>query len=218
MTDRADRWLDAYVEAILSGRRKHAREVVNGAREAGLDIRRLYLEVFQPALREVGRLWQENRITVADEHLATAITQALMAQLYGELFQGAEAARNTLIAACVDMERHEVGLRMVCDLLELAGWDTTYLGATVPVPSLIRMIETRRPDALALSVSLGPHVPRLKWTIAAIRERLGDSAPLVIAGGRPFLENPALADTVGADLVALDAAEAVDRLEERFKS
>lgn len=208
--------LDAYLEAVVAGSRARATGVIGDARAAGLDIRGVYMEIFQPALREVGRLWQESRITVADEHLATAITQSLMAQLYAELFEAAEAPERTLIAACVDVERHEVGLRMVCDLLEMAGWDTTYLGSTVPATALVDMVEERRPDAVALSVSLDPHLSNLKRTVAGIRSRLGASAPVIMVGGRPFLADPTRGGDVGADIVAMDAAEAVARLQEHF--
>ena len=77
-----------FLEAVLAGSRRTAFGVVDRALEAGLELRGLYLDVFQPALRDVGRLWQENRITVADEHLATAITQAAMGRLYERLIGG----------------------------------------------------------------------------------------------------------------------------------
>jgi MerR family transcriptional regulator, light-induced transcriptional regulator len=213
----AESFTEAYVEAVLAGSRQRARAVVDEARAEGVDIRDLYLHIFQPALREVGRLWQENRITVADEHLATAITQALMAQLYGDIFTGARAPQRTLIAACVDSERHEVGLRMVCDLLELEGWDTTFLGSSVPAASLAEMVRERRPDAVALSASLSPHLTRLERTITTLRETLGEATPAIMVGGRPFLHEPSLAASIGADIVALDAAEAVQRLKEYFE-
>jgi MerR family transcriptional regulator, light-induced transcriptional regulator len=205
-----------YLEAVLAGSRQRARAVVDEARADGVDIRALYLHIFQPALREVGRLWQENRITVAEEHLATAITEALMSQLYAETLSSAAGRRRKLIAACVDSERHEVGLRMVCDLLEMQGWDPTFLGASVPSDSLAAMVRDRRPDVVALSVSLATHVPRLARTIAELRETLGPETPAIVVGGRPFLDQPALAARVGADIVATDADEAVTRLTEYF--
>jgi MerR family transcriptional regulator, light-induced transcriptional regulator len=208
-----------FLDAILAGSRDRAREVVDRAgREAGMDVRSLYLEVFQPALRQIGALWQENRISVADEHLATAITQSVMAGLYAGAFPAAPGAGRTMLAACVGSERHEVGLRMICDLLELEGWDTSYLGATVPLPSLVEMAVERRPDVVALSAALLPHVARLEQAVEALRERMADEAPLVMVGGRPFIDDPALAARIGADLTAADAAEAVARLQERFGS
>lgn len=204
-----------YLEAVLAGDRRRAFAVLDRARGAGLGHREMYLEVFQPALREVGRLWQENRISVADEHLATAITQAAMARLYDDLFTVSRRRGPLLIAACADSERHELGLRMICDLLELEGWDTVFLGATTPIDSLVEMVEARRPAVVALSASIAPHLGRVGEAIRALRERLGDRAPLIAVGGRPFIEDPELAGRVGADLTALDAVEAVKLLQER---
>lgn len=210
--DAANRFLDA----IVAGNRRRAFEVADQAQSAGMDIRGLYLQVFQPALREIGRLWQQNRITVADEHLATAITQAAMARLYEGLFASATGAGPLLIAACADSERHEVGLRMVCDILEMEGWDTVFLGAAVPMPELVRMVCERKPQVVALSASLGPSVRRVEAAIRAIRDGCGAEQPVIAVGGRPFSADPELARRMGADLTASDAAEAAERLKERF--
>jgi MerR family transcriptional regulator, light-induced transcriptional regulator len=205
---------DRYIHAIQRGERRAALCLIDEARADGLDIRTLYEEVLQPAQREIGRLWQENRITVAHEHLATAITQAAMASVYDELFRATPREGRTLIAACADTERHELGLRMVCDLMELEGWDTCYLGAAVPIESLVRIVRERRPRAVALSASIAPHLPRLQDAITAIRDDLGADAPLILAGGRLFSDDPSLGDLIGADITASTAGEAVRALEE----
>jgi methanogenic corrinoid protein MtbC1 len=205
-----------YLDAILAGSRREAFGVVELARQSGLGIRVLYLEVFQPAMREIGRLWQENRITVADEHLATAITQASMARLYEELFRASPEPGPLLVAACADQERHELGLRMICDVLEMEGWDTVFLGASVPVEDLVKMVRARRPQVVALSASIAPHVERVRDAIDAIRESDAGREPLIAVGGRAFMDDPALAERLGADLTARDAAEAAERLIERF--
>jgi methanogenic corrinoid protein MtbC1 len=198
-----------YLDAIREGDRRRAFQVIDEARESGVDLSTIYISVFQPALREIGRLWQQNSISVADEHLATAITQAAMARAYQSAFTWRSALGRTLIAACVDTERHEVGLRMLCDLLDLEGWHTTYLGASVPVESLVTMVQRRRPDVVALSAALTPHVPRVRTMIEEIKNALGDTRPLLIVGGRPFLDDPALATRVGADFTAQNAVDAV---------
>lgn len=204
-----------YVAALRAGNRRGAFAAVDSAAERGASLGDVYMDVFQPALREIGRLWQENEISVADEHLATAITQAAMARLFERSFEWSDEARPSILAACGDTERHEVGLRMLCDMLEARGWTADYLGASVPVESLVQMVAARRPTVVALSVALAPHVPRLRTMITALRTALGDATPLIIAGGRPLLEDPSLATHVGADLTAPNAAEAVRLLEER---
>ena len=206
-----------YVAALREGDRREAFRVIDEARLGGLDLGDLYIEVFQPAMREVGRLWQENEVTVADEHLATAITQAAMARAFEQAYSGEASGRPSLIAACADLERHEVGLRMICDLLDVRGWETTYLGATVPIDSLVTMTARKRPEVVALSVAIAPHLPRLRLMIEQIRALVPDP-PLILVGGRPFLADPALAGRLGADLTAPDARSAVELLEQRFPS
>lgn len=212
----ADEVRERYLEAILSGSRREAFGIIELAQAEGMGIRVLYLDVFQPAMREVGRMWQENRITVADEHLATAITQAAMARLYEELFRASPEPGPLLVAACAEQERHELGLRMICDVLEMEGWDTVFLGASVPVEDLVAMVRARRPQVVALSASIAPHVARVRDAIRAIREAEPQRAPLIAVGGRAFYDDPALAERLGADLTAKDAVEAAERLKERF--
>jgi methanogenic corrinoid protein MtbC1 len=212
-----DSWRALYLAALRAGDRRAALAVVDDARLAGIDLATLYLEVFQPSLREIGRLWQLNEITVADEHLATAVTQIAMARLYDDIAGRAVPNGRMLLAACAVTERHEVGLRMVCDLLELDGWDVRYLGAAVPEDSVVGMVLSHRPDALALSASIAPHLPQLRAMIRSVRVACGAAAPFIIVGGRPFLEDETLAQRLGADAVAHDAAEAVRCVRERFR-
>lgn len=207
--------LAEYLAAVRSGDRKRALDVVIAAQRNGADLAQLYMDVFQPALREIGQLWECNELSVAEEHLATAITQSIMARLYTEATLPRESGRH-LVAACAEYERHEVGLRMLCDFLDLEGWTTTFLGASVPTASLARMICERKPDVLAMSASLAPHVTQLRHTIRAVKEACGDKPPIILVGGRVFHETPELAYAIGADITARDAREAVDKLKEHF--
>jgi methanogenic corrinoid protein MtbC1 len=207
----ADAILGDYLSAISAGDPRRALAVIDGARRAEVGVRTIYLSVLQPALYEVGRRWEQGIMSVAQEHFATAVTQTVMSRLAGEAFLTAPLGERSLIAACVDAERHEVGLRMLCDLLEVEGWTTIYLGPTVPTADLVRMVRDRRPQALALSVSLPPHLLAVRAAIADVRA-LGAPQPVVMVGGRALQSDPALAARLGADFTAQDAAEAVDRL------
>lgn len=207
---------ERYLQAVLSGDRRAAFAVVDEALAGGAHLRQVYLELFQPTLRDVGRKWEANLITVADEHLATAITEAAMARLYERLFASADGHGRLLLAACADVERHEVGLRMLCDVLEMDGWDTVFLGSSVPIADLVEMVRTRKPDVVALSASIAPHLSRVRAAVEALRGELGDRTPLIAVGGRAFHDDPGLAARIGADLTANDAVDAARQLKERF--
>jgi len=208
---------DAFLDAIRRGDRRAAFRSLDEALDAGLTLHALYVDVVQPSMREIGRLWQQNELTVAEEHLATAITESAMSRAFERMFVWRDQRTPRLIAACADQERHQMGLRMLCDLLELEGWETIYLGASVPIESLTELVAAREPDAVALSATIAPHVPRVREAIHAIRSAPLERQPVIAVGGRVFLGDPSLAERVGADLTAADAEQAVLVLDARLR-
>ncbi|MBV9924253.1 MAG: cobalamin-dependent protein [Acidobacteria bacterium] len=198
-----------YIEALLAGRRHEASRLVLEAVEEGVGVRDVYLHVFQRAQREVGRLWQLNLLSVAQEHYCTAATQLVMSQLYPRIFSTERNGR-TLVATCVAGDLHEIGLRMVADFFEMEGWDTFYVGANAPAASVVQAIAERDADVLAVSATITSHVRALRELIAAVRAERETRHVKVLAGGYPFNVAPGLWREVGADASARDAAGAVE--------
>ncbi len=198
----------SYLDALLAGDRRAATGLVIEAARAGTPVPELYLGVFQPCLREVGRLWQLNRISVAQEHLFTAATQMIMSQLYPFIFDRPGNGRR-LLAACANGELHEIGVRMVADLFELDGWETTYVGASSPIAATVALAVERRPDLICVSATIAPNVAHAQALIAALRARPELERARILAGGRPFDQAPELWRRIGADGWAANAVDAV---------
>jgi len=199
----------AYLDALVAGDRRRGTELVMARIDAGMPVRDAYLHVFQPTLREIGRLWQTGRITVAHEHFATAATQATMSMLYPRIFASERSGRS-LVATCVSGELHEIGIRMVADFFEMAGWDTYYLGANAPARSIVKAVEERKAEVLAVSATITGHIGMVAELIAAVRSGLGGRPVRILVGGYPFNIAPDLWRKVGADACAPDAAAAVE--------
>jgi methanogenic corrinoid protein MtbC1 len=197
-----------YLELLLAGDRPSASALILDAADRGVSVRDIYLHVFQRTQHEVGRRWQMNELTVAEEHFCTAATQLIMSQLYPRIFATPRVGRR-LVAACVGGDLHEIGMRMVADFFEMAGWDTYYLGANTPLDGIVESVAQRRADALAISATMTYHVSRVGEVVRAVRERAGARAPRILVGGYPFRVDPALWKAIGADGFAADAAEAV---------
>lgn len=198
-----------YVKSLRDGDRRAALKIARDALTNGIDIRDLYMDVFQPAMHEIGRLWETNEITVAQEHLATAITQSVMAQLYAHVFAKPPKGR-TMVATCIGGELHELGIRMVADFFEIEGWDVYYLGANMPVEDVVTMVNERKADVLAISVTLNNHVPRARELIYSVRESPIGNNVKIFFGGQPVNRSPDIYKTVGADMTARDARSAVE--------
>jgi methanogenic corrinoid protein MtbC1 len=202
-----------FLEALTRGDRQSAFQVVDASLAAGATLRDIYLDTVQPSMRDIGQLWQDNALTVAQEHVATAIAEAAMNRLFEKTFVWRDNRSPKLLAACAEDERHQIGLRMLCDLLELEGWDTVYVGASVPVESLVELVEKARPDAIAISATIAPHIPRVRAAIEAIRRAKVSPQPVIAVGGRAFHNDPELPQRIGADITASDAGEAVRMLD-----
>jgi methanogenic corrinoid protein MtbC1 len=201
-----------YIETLLSGKRTTAFQMVLDAVELGMPIRDIYLRVFEPAQVEIGRLWQMNRLNVAQEHYCTAATQLLMAQLYPRVLAESEKNRRnlTMFAACASGDLHEIGLRMVSDFFEMDGWNSMFLGATTPTRDLVAAMLDSTPDLLALSATMPYHLSGIAEHIQAVQAEKRLSDVRILVGGRPFLSDPSLYRKLGADATAPNARAAVD--------
>jgi methanogenic corrinoid protein MtbC1 len=197
----------AYLGSLLEGRRQEASQLIRRAVEDGAGVKDVYLHVFQRTQYEIGRRWQTNRLSVAQEHYCTAATQLIMSQLYPYIFS-TEKNGLALVGSCIAGDLHEIGVRMVSDFFEMEGWDTFYLGANTPTSDLIRTLEEREADVLAVSATMTFHVRAVTGLIAAVRSRLPGIKVLV--GGYPFTVDPDLWRRIGADGSARDAQEAIE--------
>jgi methanogenic corrinoid protein MtbC1 len=206
---------EQYVAALVNADLAVARALVEDAAAHGTPVRDLYLDVLQPALYEIGRRWEDAELSVAQEHLATATTETIMARLSERLAPAASRRDATAIVACVDGELHAVGGRMVADFLAADGWDVLFLGALTPPQELAALARHRSAAVVALSAALSERLDRVRAAAEALRSL--EPAPLVIAGGQAFEGDPERALAAGADLYAAGPTEAVALLADRFR-
>ena len=197
-----------YLDALLHGNRHTASQLILDAVAGGVGVKDLYLYVFQPTQQEIGRLWQMNQISVAQEHLCTAATQMVMSRLYPYIFS-AHPLGHRLLAASVGGELHELGVRMVADFLEMDGWDTYYLGASTPTDSILRAIAENKVEVVAISATLTLHISKVADLIERIRAASSFPPVKIMVGGYPFNIAGDLWQQVGAAGFAPNAGEAV---------
>jgi methanogenic corrinoid protein MtbC1 len=171
-----------YLQEILAGKRKPALEIIMDAYHDGYSIPGLYLDVFQEALYEIGRLWERNQITVADEHMGTAITQYVMSNLYQHL-EVAETQRGKLVMTGVQGELHQVGANMVADVLESDGWDVMFLGTNIPAEGIMASLHEHKADLFGISSTMYFNIPKVIQLVEATRQEFGDSVRIMLGGG-----------------------------------
>lgn len=195
---------EAYLKAMLNGERRQASQLIHQLVDKDISIPAIYKYIFQVTQYEIGRLWHNRAISVAQEHFCTAVTQSIISGLYPSwIGTGNKGLR--MVAACVGDEMHEIGLRMVADTFEMEGWDTYYLGANVPDGSIIQAIVDHKADLIAISATMTYHIHLVRELILKIRANPSVSDVKILVGGLPFNLEPSLWEEVGADGYAEDA-------------
>jgi len=201
---------EQYLERQLRGDRRAALQFIEEALQAGVAPAQIRSAVVQAAQRQIGQLWQQDKITIAQERMATAISQLTLAHLFqNERFR--ERLNKMVLIACVPGEHHEFPARLLADTLDIAGYDVRFLGADVPLDPLLKVIERERPHVLALSVTMLFHLPALKEAVRVVRAKSKYPVPIAIGGG-VFDTAPELARDVGADIVASSTEEFISKL------
>ncbi|MFA7287519.1 MAG: cobalamin-dependent protein [Melioribacteraceae bacterium] len=202
-----------YLNYLIIGEKKAAYELILRNVNNGVSIRDIYLNIFQVTQKETGRLWQMSKISVAQEHFITAVTQLIMSQLYPILFTGKNNDKK-IIVSCINGELHELAPRMVADLFELDGWNTYFYGANTPQESLIKEIITKKPDLLAISVTMTFNLMQVEELIGKVKNNPATKDVKIFVGGYPFLLADGLWNDMGADGFAIDAVSAIERANE----
>jgi len=194
-----------YGDALRVGDPHIAAGVIDDAVGSGLSSVEIQTRVIAPAMHWIGRLWERGGLTIAQEHLATAVSHHVLTRLYRGLLRSAPRPGDAAVVAAVHGEHHVLGLRMVADVCEGAGFNVRFLGADVPASSLEAWVVEHRPSLVALGVTMPLSAAALERQLRALRD-LDPKIRLVIGGaGVP----PALRRCAGVTY-----AESTERLNE----
>ncbi len=200
-----------FVRSAVAGNLVGAGEVIERADGVGLPLSRLFGEVLTPALIEVGELWAKGVVPVAREKEGSELSRELIVELTRR-HADPDPHGPVIVAACVEGERHELGLRMIAGLLRQRGYRVYFLGADVAPRFLLDAVELRSPAIVLISARQPGARPHLEAALAGLRSI--DGSAKVIVGGNLAWQEREMIERYGA-LPALDdgPVEAVASIE-----
>lgn len=171
-------------QLLLEGDQDASWELIADESKASKDSLYIYENLITPAMRHIGHLWETNKITVADEHLATSTCDYILAQYSWQ--KGKEQPITTIgkkaMFLCVEQEQHYLGLKMASQLFSEYGWETKFHGPNLPLEYVKKAAEEWKPHAICLSFSILYHAEQLRPYIKELEEL--PNHPVVIIGGR----------------------------------
>jgi methanogenic corrinoid protein MtbC1 len=195
---RIEQGLADYRSALSAGDARAACEVVDALIDAGVSYEELCEDVVRPALYEIGDLWEAGELTVADEHVATAISDTILACIGPFTSASIEGSQRVLVC-CSDGELHALGARMVGEAFAAAEWSVQYLGPSLPADSVASAVVSRQIDVLAISTTMPEHLPAVAETISAARAEAPELR--VVVGGQAYAGDHGRAREIGANLL-----------------
>jgi DNA-binding transcriptional MerR regulator/methylmalonyl-CoA mutase cobalamin-binding subunit len=173
-----------FLELGLAGKDHEARALILNADEAGVPLITMFQEILTPALIALGEGWAAGTVTVGQEHEVSELCRDLVSDLTSR-HAGLIRGDFSVLAACVEGEMHELGLRMVFGLLRQRGVLVHFLGASVPTSFLVESVKMREPDVLLLSVAMEYHREALVRAVEAVHEALpAPQRPVIVVGGQ----------------------------------
>ena len=230
--DALKEWREAYFQVMMAGNEDQAVTLVNALLQQRLPMETIYTDIFVWGVNHIGELYQQGKTDEAHEHMASAVTERMMARVSQFYAPVARTARRAILG-CVAGNWHVLGIRMLGDALRSLGWDTVYLGANVPTSSFVSMVQSMRPALVIVSCAMEEQSAEARLLITrldALRHKNGNQADhtdtnsdekemmpfQLVAGGHWFHEHPEELTHLPVDFTAPDLHEFVEAVQSRY--
>ncbi|WP_270171361.1 methionine synthase [Paenibacillus sp. SYP-B4298] len=196
--------------------------VVEGTKEGLIPDLELALQKYTPletingplmkGMEEVGRLFNNNELIVAEVLQSAEVMKASVAYLEQFMEKTESAVKGKIILATVKGDVHDIGKNLVEIILSNNGYKIINLGIKVPPEQLIEAYRKEPVDAIGLSGLLVKSAQQMVITAQDLRNA-GISAPIMVGGAaltRKFTKTRIGPEYDGLVLYAKDAMDGLD--------
>jgi MerR family transcriptional regulator, light-induced transcriptional regulator len=201
--------IEGFVAQLRNGTDAEVASEVGAIHRRGMAVDAIFLELFAPAARRLGELWEADRCDFSTVTICLGRLQRLLREWspsFGTEVEHPANGRRILLAQHSD-EQHSFGLSMVAEFFRRAGWEVLGgVGGAVPDPSA--QVSREWFDAVGFSIGSESRIDWLKERIAQVRKVTRNRSVVVLVGGPLFVMQPAWAQSVGADASGHDGGQA----------
>jgi 5-methyltetrahydrofolate--homocysteine methyltransferase len=194
--------------AVIGGDRDNIVALIERALAEGLSPLEISNEGLLPGLEEVGRRFEKNRVFLPQVMLSADTMQTAFARLKQEMQGESFVSQGKILMATVEGDIHDIGKNIVCTLLENHGFEVIDLGKNVPAEKIISQAREQKVDAVGLSALMTTTMSEMENVIGKLKQQ--GIKTFTMVGGAVVTQE--YADSIGADLYARDAMEAVARI------
>lgn len=197
-----------FEEALLTMNRVAAKNMILSEFN-GNNAFELINEIISPALQNIGESWSNGDIALSQEYMASKMCE----EIVESLLPAESPVRKDIPSIGITTlgDEHMLGKRIVTSFLKANGFNIHDYG-DMGVEMVLRKIWDDGIEVLMVStlmLNLALEVKKLREMLD--RENIGTK---IIVGGAPFLFDRDLWKEVGADAMAVDAMESVEKIRE----
>ena len=194
--------------AIVSGDSEGIVFLVKAAMQEGLDVMAVSNEGLLPGLEEVGRRFADNRVFLPQVMRSAETMQTAFAYIKENFAGESGPSLGRILMATVEGDIHDIGKNIVCTLLENHGFEVIDLGKNVSAAKILEVAQKEEVDAVGLSALMTTTLQQMDVTLGQLRN--AGIKVFTMVGGAVVTQE--YADSIGADIYARDAIEAVDKV------
>jgi DNA-binding transcriptional MerR regulator len=171
------RQLDQMIAAVIQFNEARLEEVYSEALSL-YPVEEVTEKLLIPLLRELGRRWEENQGSIAEEHFFCFYIRNKLGARFHHRVKAKDGPR--LILSCLPGDRHETGLLLFALAANSAGYTTILLGADMPLGELPATVRKTGASAVILSGVLKPDLEFLNLTLPALMKSI--DVPVFLGG------------------------------------
>lgn len=170
------------IDMLILGETEEVTKIINTFISNGSTSIEIIEYIFMPILNLVGDKWENYDITIAQEHYITELIDRLFNSISEK--QKVDRAKDLTALFMVPAgEDHIISLKMSTEYFRIRGWNIIFIGRSIPIQSLLQMIENNKVDLVVLSAITQNSINSVSYLVEAIKGNLKENKPKFLLGG-----------------------------------
>ncbi len=200
---------------VENGDSSAVKELTRSALLQNISPQRIMNDGLTSGMDAIGVKFKNNEVFIPEVLIATRAMKAGMDIIEPLLIQKRIKPKAKIVIGTVKGDLHDIGKKIVCILLERAGYEIIDIGIDVPREKFLKIIKKENPDIVGMSALLTTTMPYMRDVIEAVEKARIRQDVKIIIGGAPVTSS--FADEIRADGYAPDGASAVDLVKKLLK-
>jgi methanogenic corrinoid protein MtbC1 len=199
-----------FIQYLLDHKAEQAKELILEIAKNDYDVIDLYHGFLTSTLHYLGELWLRGDITIAMEHYVTSIVEQILVLLTPYI--NVEASNGKRAAFITPSnEPHLIGLKVVKETFRKHGWDTLFIGNSVPWNTLVETLKDKSIDLIVISITMTTNLNQAQALVNHIRSH---TKTKVMLGGQAIQTQEHVIEFIESDYF-IDSREALQAFLEK---